>query len=128
MLRLAKEGLSIKEIVRRTGHSRGLVRKILRGQRSDVFRSRESSLELYLPWLDTRWAAGERNGAALWRQLQGQGFRGSLRVVTEWATRRRQADKTDNVLTRAPCGSDDRAAVDDRPRPVVQVRNHHSRR
>ena len=99
---LANEGFSIREIVRRTGHSRGLIRKILRGQRSDVFRLRESSLELYLPWLDTRWAAGDRNGAALWRQLQGQGFRGSLRVVTEWATRRRQADKTDNVLTRAP--------------------------
>jgi transposase len=102
ILGLAKDGLSIREIVRRTGHSRGLVRKILRGQRSDVFRSRESSLELYLPWLDARWAAGDRNGAALWRQLQGQGFRGSLRVVTEWATRRRQADKTTNALTRAP--------------------------
>jgi len=102
ILGLVKDGLSIKEIVRRTGHSRGVVRKILRGQRSDVFRSRESSLELYLPWLDARWAAGDRNGAALWRQLQEQGFRGSLRVVTEWATRRRQADKTANALTRAP--------------------------
>jgi transposase len=80
---LAKDGTTIKEIVRRTGHSRGLVRRILRGQRSDVFRSRESSLELYLPWLDARWAAGERNGAALWQQLQKQGFRGCLRVVTE---------------------------------------------
>jgi transposase len=27
---------------------------------------------------------------------------GLLRVVTEWATRRRQADKTDNALTRVP--------------------------
>ena len=102
IVRLVKEGLSIREIVRRTGHSRGLVRKILRGQRSDIFRSRESSLELYLPWLDARWAGGDRNGAALWRQLQGQGFRGSLRVVTEWTTRRRQVDKTDNLLARAP--------------------------
>jgi transposase len=64
---LAKGGLSIKEIVRRTGHSRGLIRRILRGQRSDVFRVRESSLELFLPWLDGQWAAGERNGTALWR-------------------------------------------------------------
>jgi hypothetical protein len=38
----------------------------------------------------------------LWRQLRKQGFQGSLRVVTEWASRRRQADKTDNALTRAP--------------------------
>jgi len=58
ILGLAKEGAAIKEIVRRTGYSRGLVRKILRGQRSDIFRVRESSLELYLPWLDAQWAEG----------------------------------------------------------------------
>lgn len=102
ILGLAKNGVTIKDIVRRTGHSRGLVRRILRGQRSDVFRVRESSLEPYLPWLDEQWAAGERNGAALWRQLKTQGFRGCLRVVTEWAGRRRQADKVDGALSRAP--------------------------
>lgn len=102
ILRLAKEGLAIKEIVRQTGYSRGLVRRILRGQRSDIFRVRESSLELYLPWLDERWAAGDRNATALWRQLKREGFRGCLRVVSEWATRRRQADKTDNKSNRTP--------------------------
>lgn len=103
ILGLAKDGVTIKEIVRRTGHSRGLVRKVLRGQRSDVFRVRESSLERYLPWLDAQWAAGERNGTELWRQLRGQGFRGCLRVVTEWATRRRRSEKvTGDALSRAP--------------------------
>jgi transposase len=99
---LAKAGVPIKEVARRTGHSRGLVRRILRGQRSDVFRVRESSLELYLPWLEEQWTAGRRNGAALWRQLKSQGFRGSLRVVTEWATRRRRAERADSGLTRTP--------------------------
>jgi transposase len=99
----AKAGATIKEIVRRTGYSRGLVRRILRGQRSDIFRVRESSLELYLPWLDAQWGAGHRNGAELWRQLKNQGFRGCLRVVTEWATRRRKAEKVDGAaLSRAP--------------------------
>jgi len=103
ILALAKEGMTIKEIVRRSGNSRGLVRKILRGQRSDIFRVRESSLELYLPWLDSQWAAGHRNGAALWRHLESQGFRGCLRVVTEWVARRRQAEKIDGgILSRAP--------------------------
>lgn len=103
ILGMAKERLTIKEIVRRTGYSRGLVRRVLRGQRSDVFRVRESSLELYLPWLDAQWAAGNRNGTALWRQLKSQGFRGCLRVVTEWATRRRKAEKVDgSALSRAP--------------------------
>lgn len=56
---LSEAGATIKEIVRRTGHSRGLVRRVLRGQRSEVFRPRESSLELHLPWLDAQWAADD---------------------------------------------------------------------
>jgi transposase len=102
ILRLAEGGAGIKEIVRRTGHSRGLVRKVLRGQRSDIFRVRESSLELHFQWLDAQWAAGERNGTELWRRLKRQGFRGCLRVVTEWATRRRQAENADGALSRTP--------------------------
>jgi hypothetical protein len=80
ILARAEGGATIKEIVRETGQSRGLVRKILRGQRSDIFRTRESSLEPHLPWLDAQWAAGSRNGAELWRRLRASGFRGSLRV------------------------------------------------
>ena len=95
IMAIAKKGISIKEIVRRTSYSRGLVRRILRGERGDVFRVRESSLEGHLPWLEDQWTAGCRNGADLWRRLKPQGFRGSLRVVTEWATRRRQAERVD---------------------------------
>jgi hypothetical protein len=40
ILRQAQTGISLKEIVRLTGHSRGFVRKVLRGQRTDVFRVR----------------------------------------------------------------------------------------
>jgi transposase len=103
VLELHKAGKPIKEIVRCTGHSRGTVRRILRGQRAEVFRTRESSLELHLPWLDARWTAGARNAAALWRELRDLGFRGSLRVVAEWATRRRRAEQV-NVegLSRVP--------------------------
>jgi hypothetical protein len=43
------------------------------------------------------------NGAELWRRLKQQGFRGCLRVVSEWAARRRRADETDaSALTRTP--------------------------
>ncbi len=103
MLEQARAGMTIKEIVRRTGYSRGLIRQILRGQRSDVFRTRESSLELHLPWLDAQWAAGAYNSAELWRRLKLEGFRGSRRVVGEWATRRRHADRLDlERLQRVP--------------------------
>jgi transposase len=80
ILELKEAGSSIKEIVRRTRHSRKLVRQTLRGGHGDVFRTRQSSLDPYLPVLDVEWASGCRNGAELWRRLVDQGFRGSLRV------------------------------------------------
>jgi hypothetical protein len=52
ILALHKDGVPIKEIMRRLGHSRGLVRKVMRGLRSDVFGTRESTLDRYLFMLD----------------------------------------------------------------------------
>jgi transposase len=95
ILALSKNGLPIKQIVRQTGHSRKMVRQVIRGERNDVFRTRQSSLDQHLPWLDDQWAADCRNGAELWRRLQARGFRGSLRVIGEWATRRRRAERAD---------------------------------
>jgi transposase len=71
ILALSKSGTPIKQIVCQTGHSRKLVRQVIRGERHDVFRTRQSSLDQYLPWLDDQWASGCRNGAELWRRLKG---------------------------------------------------------
>jgi transposase len=49
ILALSKNGIAIKQIVRQTGHSRKLVRQVIRGERNDVFRGRQSSLDLHLP-------------------------------------------------------------------------------
>jgi transposase len=89
---MAKDGVSIKQIVRQTGHSRKTVRQVIRGGRADVFRSRMNSLEPYLLLLDSHWTAGCSNGAELWRRLKADGFGGSPRVVSEWATRRRRTE------------------------------------
>ena len=88
---MAGDGVPIRRIVRQTGLSRKLVCQILRGEREDVFRIRQSSLTPWLPRLERDWAGGCRNGAELWRRLRADGFRGSLRVVGEWATRQRRA-------------------------------------
>ena len=90
--RMAGDSLPIKQIVRMTELSRNLVRQILRGEREDAFRLRQSSLEPWLPWLTREWESGCRNGAELWRRLRTKGFGGSLRVVGEWATRQRRAE------------------------------------
>jgi transposase len=103
IIALAKNSVPIKQIVKRTGYARQTVRRVLRGERTDIFRPRQSSLEAYLPWLDAQWDAGKHNAAALWRAMRERGYRGSLRVVSEWATRRRRAGRADaGSLARVP--------------------------
>jgi transposase len=94
ILALAQDGVSVKEIVRRTGYSRGTVRRVVCGGRSDVFRPRRRSPSLapFQETLEREWINGCRNGAELHRRLTTAGFTGSLRVVTEWATRRRREE------------------------------------
>jgi transposase len=103
IMALVRNAVPLKEIVRRTGHSRKLVRQVSRGESTDVFRTRQSTLDAHLPFLNAQWTDGCRNGAELWRRLRGQGFQGSMRVVSEWKTRRRRAEKaTDQQLQKVP--------------------------
>ena len=81
----------IKAIVRTTCLSRQTMRRILRGTRDDIFRSRESSLDRWVDRLQVEWDGGCRKGAELWRRLNAAGLGGSQRVVAEWTTRRRRA-------------------------------------
>jgi transposase len=100
---LVSNGVPLKEIGRRTGNSRNLVRQISRGGGADMFRIRQSTLDKHLPFLDAQWTGGCRNGAELWRRLKGQGFKGSLPVVAEWATPRRRAETvSDQQLQKVP--------------------------
>lgn len=95
VLKLHADGMTLKEIARRTGRSRKLVRSVVRGERTDAFRPRGNSLEPWLDRLKAEWQNGCRNGAELWRRVRAAGFPGSLRVVTEWATRRRRDDRAE---------------------------------
>lgn len=56
--KLADGGVPIKRIVRRTGCSRRVVRRILRGEREDVVRVRASALEPWLIQIDEAWTGG----------------------------------------------------------------------
>src|SRR4051794_39062395 len=108
---LVSDGVPLKEIVRRTGHSRNLVRQISRGGGTDMCRTRQSILDGHLPFLDAQCSGGCRNGAELWRRLKGQGFKGSLRVVAEWTMRRRRAETISHQqLQKVPAAKDDSAA------------------
>ena len=99
VLRLLEQGTPLKQITRRLNLARQTVRRIARGGGLEVFRSRVSILEPYAETLDALWTGGCRNGAELWRRLRIRGFQGSLRVVAEWATRRR-LDESSNPAGR----------------------------
>src|SRR6201996_9619804 len=94
ILALSKRGVAIKEIMRRTDKSRRLVRQVVRDGRADIFRSRMSSLDPFRTQLEAAWTGGSQKGAALWRAMKTKGFTGSLRVVTEWTTRKRKDEGT----------------------------------
>ena len=113
--RRVQDGMPIKRMVRMTGLSRTLVRQIVRGEREDVLRVRESSLTPWLPRLEQEWGAGCRNGAELWRRLRSEGFRGSSRVVGEWSTRQRCSKIAMAVGIGKSPAAQDRPPPDDRP-------------
>jgi transposase len=98
---LAAAGRPIKKIARQTGRSGKLVRSILRGGGGDVFRCCSSILEPFLVRLAAEWMAVAAHGAELWRRLHVAGFRGGVRAVAEWATRRRRAEELDSKPERA---------------------------
>ena len=126
---LVRNGVPLKEIVCRTGHSRNLVRQISRGGGNDVFRTRQSTLDGHLPFLDAQWTDGCHNGTELWRRLIGLGFKGSLRVVSEWATRRRRADKaSDQQLQRIPAARTIAKLMTTKRDNLTRFRDGHSRR
>ena len=65
ILALAAQGVSLKAMARTTGLSRQTIRKIVRGQRHDVFRTRQSSLDPWRVRLEAEWNGGCRVGAEL---------------------------------------------------------------
>jgi hypothetical protein len=81
ILALAKDRVPIKEIVRRLGHSRQLVRRIIRGERQDIFRTGRA-----------RW-----NGTA-----PGSMHNGHLDAATAWSSGGASKDKDFEVLSGLP--------------------------
>ena len=55
-----------------------------------VRRPGHSIIDRYLAYLQARVAEGCEDGAVLWRELQAQGFTGTVRLVLRWLSERRQ--------------------------------------
>ncbi len=91
VMRLHQQGVPIRHIARDLAVSRNTVRRWVRGEQPELHRPRMHSLDPWRAVLERRWTEGCRNGAQLWRDLRNAGFKGGMRVVTEWASRQRLA-------------------------------------
>jgi transposase len=87
---LHKQGLSIKEISKRTGHSRNTIRRYLRGDPAVQVRAlRGSKLDPYKTFIDGRVAANAPHripATVVFRELQARGYKGGLRIVRSYVS------------------------------------------
>jgi len=89
---LQAQGVPLARIARQLQMGRVTVRRYAT---ADAFperaphRRKPSQLLPYVDYLERRWAAGCHNGVQLWKELQGQGYGGSRRLIAQWACQRR---------------------------------------
>ncbi len=89
---LHAQGVPLVQIARQLRMGRATVRRYAT---ADVFperaphRRKPSQLLPYVSYLEGRWAAGCHNGVQLWKELQGQGYAGSRRLIAQWVCQRR---------------------------------------
>lgn len=98
---LQKQGHSVREIARLTGHSRNTVRKLLRATRAPVPapRARASKLDDYKPYLTERWQAHGLSAVRLLPEIRAQGFTGSTQIVRRFLHELKATRHTDQTLT-----------------------------
>ena len=80
---LRHQGLSKREIARRTGHSRNTIDRVLEQKTPLPFQKppRASSLDPYKPYLTARWQEYGLNSTRLLEEIRAQGYTGCLNLV-----------------------------------------------
>ena len=96
ILRLHRLGLPGHEIGRAVGASMPTVYRWLKagGPPTHAKPEQPRNVGPHGAYLARRWAEGCRNGARLWRELRAQGYRGGMRSIARWTTRRRREEGT----------------------------------
>lgn len=91
--RLADAGATVSAIARNCALDCKTVRAWLRVGGPGTWARPPSGVGIlapYLEHLEQRWAEGQRNATALWREIGGRGFTGGRSTVRAWATSRRR--------------------------------------
>lgn len=96
IMELHRQGLSVREIARRTGFSRNTVKKALFQKRVWSYKPRGpvgSKLDAFKPYLEDRVAVGVTNGIRLFAELRQLGYTGGYTLVREFLKPRRRVAK-----------------------------------
>jgi transposase len=98
---LQRQGHSIREIARLSGHSRNTVRRLLRLTHPPrpTARKRDSKLDVYKPYLLERWQAYGLDAVRLLDEIRLQGFVGSVQTVRRFITELRADHRINKKLT-----------------------------
>lgn len=83
---LHRQGLSQRQIARRTGHSRNTIAKVLGQPLPQPFHKprRQSCLDPFKPYLVQRWQTYRLRAPRLLTELQAQGYTGSINLVQRY--------------------------------------------
>lgn len=93
VMRLHKQGVSVRQIAQQMGMGRQTVRRYLNhGAFPEITQRRKmpSLLDRWEPYLLERWQAGCHNALQLYREIHEQGYAGSCPLVSRWAARHRK--------------------------------------
>jgi transposase len=98
---LQKQGHSVRQIARMSGHSRNTVRKLLRAKTTPAPkpRVRGSKLDDHRDYLTERWQAHRLSAVRLLAEIQPRGFTGSVKILRRFLAQLQAAHRTDPRLT-----------------------------
>ena len=98
-----EEGLGIRAICRRLRVGKRKVHKSLANNEPPEYtrRKQKTILTPYWPYLEQRWAAGQRKGTALWKEIREMGFPGSYESMARELVRLRKKTPKEKQLSSA---------------------------
>ncbi len=88
--RLADANATVSAIARSCALNRKTVRTWLRDGGPGTWARPSGGGGILAPYLEHRWAKGQRNATALWLEIGGRGFAGRRSTIRAWATSRRR--------------------------------------
>src|SRR5947209_2460774 len=114
---MARQGVSVSEIARRTGRDRKSVRKVLAGVlpsvRVTTWKEGAGKLAPYREYLAQRVAEGCWNGAVLFEEIRARGYSGKTSILRGFlAPLRAEAKREREATVRYETGPGKQAQVD----------------